>query len=38
MASLHGRELRLVMRERGRFALDDAVFVLLQVLDALGHA
>lgn len=38
MEFLHGRELRQVMRERGRFALDDAVFVLLQLLDALGHS
>ena len=38
MEFLDGQELRLVMRERGRFALDDAVFVLLQLLDALGHS
>ena len=38
MEFLDGRELRQLMRERGRFALDDAVFVLLQLLDALGHS
>jgi len=38
MEFLHGRELRQLMRERGRFAFDDAVFVLLQLLDALGHS
>jgi serine/threonine-protein kinase len=38
MEFLDGQELRLLMRERGRFALDDAVFVLLQLLDALGHS
>jgi serine/threonine-protein kinase len=38
MEFLHGRELRQLMRERGRFGLDDAVFVLLQLLDALGHS
>jgi serine/threonine-protein kinase len=38
MEFIHGRELRSLMRERGRFELDDAVFVLLQLLDALGHS
>ncbi|MBL8289965.1 MAG: serine/threonine protein kinase [Rubrivivax sp.] len=38
MEYLHGRELRTLMRERGRFALDDAVTVTLQILDALGHS
>ncbi|MBI5716870.1 MAG: serine/threonine protein kinase [Burkholderiales bacterium] len=38
MEFLNGRELRQLMRERGRFELDDAVFVLLQLLDALGHS
>ncbi|MBL8344429.1 MAG: serine/threonine protein kinase [Rubrivivax sp.] len=38
MEFLDGRELRQLMRERGRFGLDDAVFVLLQLLDALGHS
>ena len=38
MEFLDGQELRLLMRERGRFELDDAVFVLLQLLDALGHS
>ena len=38
MEFLGGRELRQLMRERGRFELGDAVFVLLQLLDALGHS
>jgi serine/threonine-protein kinase len=38
MEFLHGRELRQLMRERGRFTFDDATFVLLQLLDALGHS
>ncbi len=38
MEFLHERELRQLMRERGRFEFDDAVFVLLQLLDALGHS
>ncbi len=38
MEFLNGQELRTLMRERGRFALDDAVSVLLQLLDALGHS
>ncbi|MCW5632902.1 MAG: serine/threonine protein kinase [Rubrivivax sp.] len=38
MEFLNGRELRELMRERGRFELDDAVSVTLQLLDALGHS
>jgi len=38
MEFLDGRELRQLMRERGRFGLDDAVFILLQLLEALGHS
>jgi serine/threonine-protein kinase len=38
MEFLRGRELRQLMREHGRFSLDDAVFVLLQLLDALSHS
>jgi serine/threonine-protein kinase len=38
MEFLNGQELRALMRERGRFALDDAVSILLQLLDALGHS
>ena len=38
MEYLHGQELRTLMRQRGRFGLDDAVTVTLQVLDALGHS
>lgn len=38
MEFLDGRELRELMRERGRFALDDAVSITLQLLDALGHS
>lgn len=38
MEFLNGRELRALMRERGRFDLDDAVSVSLQLLDALGHS
>jgi len=38
MELLNGQELRRLMHERGRFGLDDAVFVLLQLLDALGHS
>ncbi len=38
MEFLDGKELRELMQERGRFELADAVFILLQLLDALGHS
>jgi eukaryotic-like serine/threonine-protein kinase len=38
MEFLDGKELRQLMRERGRFELADAVYILLQLLDALGHS
>ncbi|MBL8325593.1 MAG: serine/threonine protein kinase [Rubrivivax sp.] len=38
MEFLKGRELRQVLRERGRLALDEAVSVMVQLLDALGHS
>ena len=38
MEFLGGQELRRLMRERGRFEFDDAVFVMLQLLEALGHS
>ena len=38
MEFLNGQELRALMRQRGRFELDDAVSITLQLLDALGHS
>lgn len=38
MEYVPGRELRQLMRERGRFTPADAACVLLQLLDALGHS
>jgi serine/threonine protein kinase len=38
MELLDGRELRDVMREAGRIGIEDASYVLLQLLDALGHS
>ena len=38
MEFLDGQELRELMLERGRFELADAVYILLQLLDALGHS
>jgi serine/threonine-protein kinase len=38
MEFLKGRELRALLRERGRLALDEAVSVMVQLLDAIGHS
>jgi serine/threonine-protein kinase len=38
MEFLKGRELRHLLREHGRLALDEAVSITLQLLDALGHS
>lgn len=38
MEFLKGQELRRLMYERGRFELQDALSVTLQLLDALGHS
>ena len=38
MEYLKGRELRQLLRERGRLGLDEAVSITLQLLDALGHS